>query len=87
MDEQVGWVGLLEQLKKEGPRYVHLLPQLPRLIHAALQPPPPTQQRALEALLAEQRRTNRLLAALLIAAIVFVAGLAALQFFGPLRIH
>ena len=67
MEEQVGMRGLMLQLEKEAPRYVHLLPQLPRLIHAALQPPPPSQQRALEALLAEQRRTNRLLVAVLVA--------------------
>jgi ubiquinone biosynthesis protein len=80
MEEQVGWAGLMLQLEKEAPRYVHLLPQLPRLIHAALQPPPPSQQRALEALLAEQRRTNRLLAAFLVVAVGFVAGLAAMHF-------
>ena len=40
MNEQIGWRGLVEQLKKEAPRYVHLLPQLPRLLHGALQPRP-----------------------------------------------
>ncbi|MCE9658221.1 MAG: ubiquinone biosynthesis regulatory protein kinase UbiB [Burkholderiales bacterium] len=79
MEEQVGWRGLVQQLEKEAPRYVHLLPQLPRLIHAALQPPPSGQQRALEALLAEQRRTNRLLIAVIVAAIGFVVGLALMQ--------
>ena len=79
MDEQVGMRGLMLQLEKEAPRYVHLLPQLPRLIHAALQPPPAGQQRALEALLAEQRRTNRLLIAVLVAAIGFVVGLGLMQ--------
>ncbi len=38
MEEQVGWQGFVEQLQKEAPRYVHLLPQLPRLLHGALQP-------------------------------------------------
>ena len=66
------------QLEKEAPRYVHLLPQLPRLIHAALQPSP-DQQRAMEALLAEQRRTNRLLIAVLVTAIGFVIGLGLMQ--------
>jgi ubiquinone biosynthesis protein len=87
MQEQVGWQGLALQLRKEAPRYVYLLPQLPRLIHAALQPPPAGQQRALEALLAEQRRTNRLLTAVIIAAIGFVAGLVIAQFAGYLRFH
>ena len=78
MEEQVGMRGLMLQLEKEAPRYVHLLPQLPRLIHAALQPSP-DQQRAMEALLAEQRRTNRLLIAVLVAAIGFVVGLGLMQ--------
>jgi ubiquinone biosynthesis protein len=67
------------QLEKEAPRYVHLLPQLPRLIHAALLPPPPSQQHTLEALLAEQRRTNRLLSAVILAAIGFVLALIVIQ--------
>jgi ubiquinone biosynthesis protein len=79
MDEQVGWPGLVEHLKKEAPRYVHLLPQLPRLIHAALQPPPAGHLRDLEALLAEQRRTNRLLTGVIVAAIGFIVGLAVMQ--------
>jgi ubiquinone biosynthesis protein len=87
MDEQVGWAGLITQLKKEAPRFVHLLPQLPRLVHAALQPAPPAQQRTLEALLAEQQRTNRLITAVLIAAIGFVVGLAVVQFAVYLRLH
>src|SRR4029077_15387134 len=33
MEEQIGWRGLVEQLQKEAPRFVHLLPQLPRLLH------------------------------------------------------
>jgi ubiquinone biosynthesis protein len=87
MQEQVGWPGLVAQLKKEAPRYVHLLPQLPRLIHAALQPPPAGQQRALEALLAEQRRTNRLLTAVIVVAVGFVIGLAVVQWASYLRFH
>ena len=79
MEEQVGWRGLVQQLEKEAPRYVHLLPQLPRLIHAALQPPPPGQQHTLEALLAEQRRTNRLLSGVILAAIGFVIALVVIQ--------
>ena len=39
MNEQVGWHGLLERLKNEAPRYAQLLPELPRLLHQALQAP------------------------------------------------
>jgi len=79
MNDQVGWNGLLERLKNEAPRYVQLLPELPRLLHQALQPGAATQQRALEALLAEQRRTNRLLQGIVYGAIGFLLGLVAMQ--------
>ena len=87
MDEQIGWRGLVEQLQKEAPRFVHLLPQLPRLVHGALQQHPQSagQQRLLEALLVEQRRTNRLLAGLAYSAVGFLLGLLAMQI--VLRLH
>jgi ubiquinone biosynthesis protein len=79
MEEQVGWAGLVERLKKEAPRYVHLLPQLPRLVHAALQPRPQPHVRALEALVLEQRRTNRLLSAVVFTALGFFLAVVAMQ--------
>jgi ubiquinone biosynthesis protein len=81
MEDQVGWRGLVEQLEKEAPRFVHLLPQLPRLLHGALQPQAPVQQRFLEALLHEQRRTNRLLTAIVYTGVGFFLGLVAMQIF------
>ena len=66
MHEQIGWQGLVERLKNEAPRYVQLLPELPRLLHQSLQPKAAgVEQRLLEALLREQRRTNRLIHAVL----------------------
>ncbi|MEO7055778.1 MAG: ubiquinone biosynthesis regulatory protein kinase UbiB, partial [Caldimonas sp.] len=85
MGEQIGWRGLVVQLKKEAPRYVHLLPQLPRLLHAALQHSPQPQQRLLESMLLEQRRTNRLLSGVVFTAIGFVLGLVAMQLVSHLR--
>jgi ubiquinone biosynthesis protein len=85
MEEQIGWRGLVEQLQKEAPRFVHLLPQLPRLLHGALQPQPPVQQRFLEALLIEQRRTNRLLTGIVYTGLGFILGLVAMQIF--LKFH
>ena len=80
MNEQVGWRGLLAGLKKEAPRYVHLLPELPRRLHQALQPPAAVStQRALESLLVEQRRTNRLLQGLVYGGLGFLLGLLAMQ--------
>ena len=79
MEEQVGWRGLVQQLTKEAPRFVHLLPQLPRLLHATLQNGAQPQQRLLESMLAEQRRTNRLLTGAVFTAVVFLLGLVAMQ--------
>ena len=66
MIDQIGWRGLLARVEREGPRYAQLLPDLPRLLHQALQPKPEPAAGMLEALLLEQRRTNRLLIAALV---------------------
>ena len=79
MNDQIGWRGLLEHLKKEAPRYVQLLPELPRLVHQSLQARPASERLALEALLAEQRRTNRLLQGIAYGALGFVLGLIVTQ--------
>ena len=79
MNDQVGWRGLVQRLKNEAPRYVQLLPELPRLLHQALQPRPSTELRALEARLDEQQRSNRRLRAVVWAATGFALGLAAMQ--------
>ncbi|MBX9715230.1 MAG: ubiquinone biosynthesis regulatory protein kinase UbiB, partial [Burkholderiaceae bacterium] len=79
MNDQIGWRGLVARLKNEAPRYVQLLPELPRLVHQALQPKPATEQRMLEALLTEQRRTNRLLQAIVYAGIGFLIGVIVVQ--------
>src|SRR5574337_1293754 len=39
MNQQVGWQGLVERLQREAPRYAQLLPEIPRLLHQALQAP------------------------------------------------
>ena len=79
MNQQVGWLGLIEGLKKEAPRYVQLLPELPRLIHQALQPRAAIDQRLLERLIAEQRRTRNLLYALIGGAAGLALGVAGSQ--------
>ena len=81
MDEQIGWRGVVERLKREAPRYAQLLPELPRLLHQSLRRGHGgADVAALHALLAEQRRTNRLLQGMVYAVIGFVAGVAAMQF-------
>jgi ubiquinone biosynthesis protein len=77
MNEQVGWRQLLERLQVEAPRYANLLPELPRLVHAALQPPagPTLAERQLAMLVEQQRRTHRLVQAALLVALGFVVGM------------
>ena len=60
MDDQVGWAGLVNRLKNEAPRYVQLLPELPRLLHQRLQPRPAIEARLLAALLEDRRRSKRM---------------------------
>jgi ubiquinone biosynthesis protein len=75
MSEQVGWRAFADRFKAEAPRYAHLLPELPRLVHAALKRPPERDPAVLLALLAEQRRTNRLLQGLVWGALGFLLGM------------
>lgn len=82
MDEQVGWRALLNQFRKEAPRYAQLLPELPRLWHDALKRQAGNESRdLLRAQLEEQRRQNRMLTALLCMVLGMVIGVAALQIF------
>jgi ubiquinone biosynthesis protein len=77
MSEQIGIEGLTQRFKDEAPRYAKLLPELPRLLHTALQP---RQDLVLmQTLLAEQRHTNRTLRAVLLVGAGFVLGLLAGQ--------
>jgi ubiquinone biosynthesis protein len=67
MNEQVGWRGFVEKFKAESPRYSHLLPQLPRLVHQALSAQAELKSekdrtdRLIKRILEEQQRTNLLL--------------------------
>ncbi|MDB5769469.1 MAG: ubiB [Collimonas fungivorans] len=73
MSEQMGWRGLIQQLKIEMPRYSKLLPQLPRLAHQALTQAVETKNEQnnelMWKLIAEQRQTNHFLGVL-----VYVGG-------------
>ncbi|HEX7952685.1 MAG TPA: ubiquinone biosynthesis regulatory protein kinase UbiB, partial [Burkholderiales bacterium] len=63
MSEQVGWRGLLHNIRIEAPQWSALLPQLPRLLHQSLSGPTASDVQAqLLALLAREQRHNRLLA-------------------------
>lgn len=60
MSEQLGWRGLWREIKREAPHWAKTLPQLPRLLHAALQPDEARVLSAqVETLLAIQKRQGR----------------------------
>jgi len=62
MAEQIGWRGLWQNVKTEAPRFAHLFPQLPRLVHHALsRSTESVQPQLLTQLLQEQKATNLLL--------------------------
>ncbi len=64
MNEQIGWRGFLAALKTEAPRYAHILPELPRLVHQSLsRGAGASRETILEEMLAQQRRTHRVLLA------------------------
>jgi len=78
MSEQIGVRGFLRNLKQEAPQWAALMPQLPRLLHRALERDPAEGVRErLEQLLAEQRHQTRLL----VAVGLLLAAIAALQLF------
>ncbi len=87
MAEQVGWRGLLERLKAEAPRYAQIFPQLPRLVHRALEgvQPDGSDTDMMKALLFEQRRTNRILAFFVYFTVAMAAGFAAIKLY--MRYH
>ena len=86
MIEQIGPQKLLEELKAQAPRYAKLLPDLPRLLTAYLQPVQGDSRRALDELLVEQKRTNKLLQGLIYSVIGFTLGLIAMQILVRVRL-
>ncbi len=82
MGEQVGVQGMMDRLKAEAPRFTHIIPQLPRLVHRALllaAEPETANSELLRTLVAEQRRTNRLLAFGVWFIGAFVVGVVAIE--------
>ncbi|HEY6898841.1 MAG TPA: ubiquinone biosynthesis regulatory protein kinase UbiB [Rhodocyclaceae bacterium] len=68
MNEQVGWRGLLRNVKREAPRWAALIPALPRLINQALVEREPAKVLALlESVRDEARQRNRWLALIAVA--------------------
>jgi ubiquinone biosynthesis protein len=59
MREQLGWRGLVASFRQEAPTWARALPQLPRLIHQALDPSRNSNASAVAELTAEARRIRR----------------------------
>ena len=85
MTEQLGWRGLIKQLKKEGPLWTSSLPQLPRLVHRALENDPSARlesiEKAIDRVNRTQHRQSKVLLALAILAATIV-GTAVVLLFG-----
>ncbi|MFO1320631.1 MAG: ubiquinone biosynthesis regulatory protein kinase UbiB [Burkholderiales bacterium] len=76
MSEQVGWRGLIRNLKDEAPQWASLLPQLPRLVHRTLsQPEPHALEATIRALTREQRRQTRWLMGIAVLLVLVLTGL------------
>ncbi len=87
MAEQLGWRGLLKQLKKEGPLWTSTLPQLPRLVHRALENDPSARLEAIEKAIDRVNRTQRWQSSVLLVLVVLaamVAGMYIVLLFGYL---
>ncbi len=77
LSEQIGPRGLLKQLRKEGPLWISSLPQLPRLVHRALEANPSEKLAAIERAIIRVEQTQRwqtYVLILLVAALVAVIG-------------
>jgi ubiquinone biosynthesis protein len=59
LSEQVGPRGLLKQLRKEGPLWISAIPQLPRLVHRALESDPSEKLIAIERAISRVEKTQR----------------------------
>ena len=76
MSEQIGWRGVMRQIKKEGPQWASMLPELPRLVHRALENNPSAQLAAIERAINRVERTQRLQTAVLATIIVVLMAVA-----------
>ena len=78
MAEQLGWRGLIRQLKKEGPMWTATLPQLPRLVHRALENDPSARLESIEKAIDRVNRTQRWQSSVLMVLVVLAAMIASM---------
>ncbi len=77
MDEQIGWRGLVRQLRKESVLWTATIPQLPRLVHRALENNPSERLAGIEAAIERVNRTQRWQTALIATLVGLFAVVAA----------
>ena len=85
INEQLGWRGLIKQLKKEGPQWTSMLPQLPRLVHRALENDPSARLEAIEKAINRVNRTQRWQSNVLLVLVIMatlIAGMYIVLLFG-----
>jgi ubiquinone biosynthesis protein len=75
MSEQIGWRGLLRQLKTELPFWSHTLPQLPRLLHRYLEEAGNERLSGALQRLADETRDQNIVLALIAVALLSLSGL------------
>ena len=73
MSEQVGFRGLIKQLRKEGAQWMATIPQLPRLIHRALEANPSERLADIERAINRVERTQRFQTSVLIGLVGLLA--------------
>ena len=76
MREQIGWRGLLKNIKEEAPLWATILPQLPRLARSYLERQSPG---ALETYLIKLEREHRKLQGWIYVLVALLAVIVALQ--------
>ncbi|MEI6737032.1 MAG: ubiquinone biosynthesis regulatory protein kinase UbiB [Pseudomonadota bacterium] len=76
MTEQIGWRGLVKQFRKEGTLWTATLPQLPRLVHRALENNPTERLAAIEAAIERVNCTQRRQSSFMFALVLILAMIA-----------
>jgi ubiquinone biosynthesis protein len=81
MSEQIGLRGIFRQLKKEGPQWASMVPELPRLVHRALESNPSDRLLAIEKAINRVERTQRWQTSVLAALVATLAVIAGTYLF------
>jgi ubiquinone biosynthesis protein len=81
MDEQIGWRGVIRHLRHEAPQWAGMLPQLPRLVHRALENNPTEQLSEIRKSLDQLDRTQRFQSTVLLVLMILLAAVAGMYFY------